>query len=261
MTLLIDGRAPTSDQLANQALVNYGAYTSFRVEGGAVRGLDRHLARVDASAIELFGAPVGEARLRELMRLAVDGQGDCWLRTSLFSLEISHRSPSWIGAPSVMTAVFPPPAPLAEGVLVQVQTHVRHAPHLKTTATFDLIRARRRARAEGFDDALFADSDGFISEGTLWNLGLLRGDMVVWPDAPMLPGVTQALIEEGLFAQGLASVREPVHAANLAEFETAFLCNSATPAASIAAIGDHRFAPAPVDRLRAAWLAAPPQPL
>lgn len=36
--LYIDGQPATTDDLAHMALANYGAYTSFRVEGGGVRG-------------------------------------------------------------------------------------------------------------------------------------------------------------------------------------------------------------------------------
>lgn len=65
--LWIDGEPATAEDLAHQALCPYGAFTSFRVENGGVRGLGRHLARLDASAVELFGEAVPEARLRELM--------------------------------------------------------------------------------------------------------------------------------------------------------------------------------------------------
>ena len=64
--ILIDGLPATADDLIHQALVNYGAYTSFRVEGGTARGLPLHIARLQASAVELFGAvgiPDPEKRL------------------------------------------------------------------------------------------------------------------------------------------------------------------------------------------------------
>ena len=51
--LFIDGAPATPADLAHQALVNYGAYTSFRVEQTAVRGLDRHLARLQGASVEL----------------------------------------------------------------------------------------------------------------------------------------------------------------------------------------------------------------
>jgi branched-subunit amino acid aminotransferase/4-amino-4-deoxychorismate lyase len=261
--LSVDGAPATPDDLTHVALVNYGAYTSFGAEQGGTRGLDLHLARLEAEAVELFGEPVGELRLRELMRAAVAGHGDCWLRVSLFSPEIGPRTPDWTGRPKVMIAASPAPPPLAESVRLQVQPYAREAPHLKHVATFGLIRARRLARAAGFDDALFVNSEGQISEGSLWNIGFLSGDEVIWPQAPMLAGVAQALVHQGLPASGLKGRIAPVTVGDLAGFDGAFLCNSATPACAVAAIGDRAFATSPetIERLRAAWASNPVQPI
>ena len=261
--LRIDGAPATAGDLAHLALVNYGAYTSFRVEHGAVRGLDLHLARLEASAVELFGAAVGEDRLRGLMREAVAGRPECWLRISLFSPEIGPRTPEWNGAPRVLTAVSPPPPPLADSLRLDVQRYSRSAPHLKHAATFDLIRARRLAKGSGFDDALFVDGAGRISEGSLWNIGFIEGERVVWPHAPMLAGVGQALIRRGLAGAGLDDAVEPVGLHDLPRFEAAFVCNSATPACPVAAVGRHQLALRPdlIERVRTAWASNAPQPI
>ena len=259
--LLIDGLPPTDDDLRYMALVNYGAVTSFRVEQGGARGLDLHLARLHTSAIEMFGEPVVEDRLRDLMRRALGDKREAWLRVSLFSPFLWARLPSDRVMPRVMTVVAPPPPPLATSVRVQPQTYVRDAAHLKHTATFPRIRARRLAIDAGFDDALFADANGLVSEGSLWNIGFLSGDTITWPEAPMLHGVAQALISARLADTGLTQTCAPVHLADLAAFDGAFLCNSATPACPITAIGDHTFIVDPdhIERLRAAWSANPVQ--
>ena len=260
MAVLIDGAPADADDLVHPALVNHGAYTSFRVEDGAVRGLDLHLARLEAASIELFGEPVGEGRLRDLMRGALDGRADAWLRASLFSPEISHRQVAWVGRPRVMIGVFGPPGPLATCRVMPV-TYLREAPHLKHVATFGLIRARRAAVQAGFDDALFTDAEDRILEGSLWNLGFLAGDHVVWPRGPKLQGVAQALIADNLSGVGLTQEERTVRLSDLRDFDHAFLCNSATPAAAIAAVGDHVFT-APIgltDRITRAWSAAAPQ--
>ena len=130
-------------------------------------------------------------------------------------------------------------------------------------ATFGLIRARRVARAAGFDDALFVDAEGHVSEGSLWNIGFIRGSEVIWPQALMLAGIAQALVERGLGSVGLTGVSAPVHVSDLARFDGAFICNSATPACAVAAIGDQVFATSPtlIDRVQAAWASNPVQPI
>ncbi|MET3836665.1 branched-subunit amino acid aminotransferase/4-amino-4-deoxychorismate lyase [Brevundimonas sp. UYEF29] len=260
-TFLIDGLPATPDDLAHQALVNYGAYTSFRVENGAARGLDLHLARLEQAAVELFGESPGEADFRRLMALAVAGREACWLRVSLFSPEIAHRNPTYVGRPKVMTSVSPAPPPLANRVRITAMPYEREAPHLKHLATFGLIRARRAARAAGFDDALFVDGAGRVSEGTLWNIGFVQGDRIVWPQAPMLAGVTQALITRGLPQIGLTCETRPIRLDEISALDAAFLCNSATPICPIIAIDDVSFAndPALLAKVEAAWSAQAPQ--
>lgn len=261
--ILVNGAPATADELTCLALINYGAYTSMRVQGGGVRGLDLHIERLEASAVELFGEAVGEARLREFMRGAVVGQSDCWLRVGLFSPEIGPRNPAWTGRPKVTTAVFPPPSPLGDALRLEVRTYGREEPHIKHAATFGLIRARRAAQSAGYDDALFVGPDGLVSEGSVWNIGFLRGETVVWPRAPMLAGTAQAVLQRGLVDVGLEGVVEPVRINDLDGFDGAFFCNSATPAGAVASIGARAMTPSAeiIQRLRAAWDAAPLQPI
>ena len=262
-TILINGLPATPDDLAHQALVNYGAYTSFRVEDGAARGLDLHLARLEQAAVELFGESPGEAEFRRLMALAVAGRDACWLRVSLFSPDIGHRDPSYVGRPKVMTSVAPAPPPLAHRVRITAMPYAREAPHLKHLATFGLIRARRAARAAGFDDALFVDGEGRVTEGTLWNIGFVQGDRIVWLQSPMLAGVTQALIARGLPQVGLTSKTRPIRLDEVGAFDGAFLCNSATPVCPITVIDDVAFAndPALLAKVEAAWSVQAAQPI
>ena len=47
---------------------------------------------------------------------------------------------------------------------------------------------------------LFADDNGRVTEGSIWNVGFLKDDTVVWAQGPMLAGTGQALIQRGLEA-------------------------------------------------------------
>lgn len=258
----IDGQPANAAELGHFVLSNYGAFTSMQVEGGAVRGLDLHLARLEAEAVELFGVAVPEARLRERMRQALAGRaGRFSLRVNLFSNAISLRAPGALVEPRVLTTVSPLLAPLTTPLKLKTQVYVRETPHLKHAATFGLSLARRRAVQAGFDDALFVTEEGRISEGSIWNIGFVKGDVVVWPEAPMLAGTGMGVLQRGLAEAGLSSVTRPVTVADLADFDAAFICNSATPACAVATIDDHAFpaAEAVTARLIDAWRSNPRQ--
>lgn len=264
--ITLDGRPVTPDDLARMAMVNYGAYTSFRVEGGAVRGLSLHLERLEQSALELFGESPGPALLRERIVDAVAGRDQAWVRISLHAPQISHRHVTYRGAPQIMVAVFDPPPALSPatgtGFRLFPLPYERERPHLKHLATFGLIAARREAQSRGFDDALLLTREGLISEGTLWNIGFVRGDTVIWPEAPMLDGATRRMIDQGLAEVGLGATSAAVRLDGLGAFDHAFLCNAATPCAPIAAIGDHAFAldEALIARLTRALAHTAPEP-
>lgn len=262
--LWIDGAPATIDDLSRQALVNYGAYTAFAVVRGRVRGLDRHLARLGASGLELFDQAVDENVLRARIGEALGDRGDALVRVSLFSRDISARRPDFCGPPNVMVAVFPPALPLATGpVRLDLQSYARELAHLKHVATFGLVRARRQALARGFDDALFVDPQGRISEGSLWNIGFLRSGTVVWPEAPMLAGISQALIREHLADVGLKQETRIVTPDDLWGFDGAFITSSTTPACAVRTIAGQEFSTDPdvVRRVAEAWALAEPQPV
>lgn len=262
--LFVDGVPATVQTLGPLILSNYGAFTSMQVEDGGVRGLDLHLDRLKAEALELFGVAVPEARLRERMRSALGGRpGRFSLRIQLFLDTVTLRRPDAQGEPSVLAALSDPASPLTTPLDLQTQAYAREAPHLKHAGTFGLTRARRAAVEAGFDDALFVGPDGLVSEGSIWNIGLVEDDRVVWPRAPMLAGTGQALLERGLEAVGMSSEVRPIDRAALAAASEAFICNSATPACAVASIDRRRLSadPATIDRLQAAWSANPVEPI
>ncbi|MDQ8030068.1 MAG: aminotransferase class IV [Brevundimonas sp.] len=260
--LHIDGVPATAEALAPVILSNYGAFTAMQVEDGAVRGLDLHLERLGQEALALFGRAVPEAKLRERMRAAVAGlDGRHSLRVQLFLETITHRTPDALGEPSVLTVVSAPANPLCDPLRLQTQDYAREAPELKHNATFGLTRARRLAKATSFDDALFVGADGVVSEGTIWNIGFVEDGRIIWPVAPMLRGVGQRLLENGLDLVGLDSERRVIDRAALATFRQAFICNSATPACPVGNIDGRSLEidPALIDRLQAAWASNAPQ--
>jgi branched-subunit amino acid aminotransferase/4-amino-4-deoxychorismate lyase len=75
----------------------------------------------------------------------------------------------------------------------------------KHVATMGLIHQRRLARAEGYDDVLFVDRQGRVSEGWIWNIALWDGQTVILPAANVLPGITMSLSGKGLVGPGASA--------------------------------------------------------
>lgn len=233
--------------LAALALANYGHFTSMQVQGGAVRGLDLHLQRLQHATLLLFGGALDEARVRGELVAALDafGRDEASLRVTVFAPDFDYREPLRETVPDMLISVSAASSMPTTAMRVRPVTFVRELPQVKHVGTFPLFHLRREAMAAGFDDALFVNARGHLVEGAVWNLGLWDGQGVIWPDGPALRGTQQRLLQLGLEQLGVAQRTRPVHLDELAVFVGAFACNS-RGLQVIRAIGPHAFAEAAV---------------
>ena len=112
----------------------------------------------------------------------------------------------------------------------------RDWPAQKHAATMGLTYAVRRARLAGYDDALFVGPDNQVSEGTTWNVAFHDGDRIIWPQAPMLKGVTMVLLQLALSMNGTPWTVRPVDGVELPLLTAAAAVNSNCPAQPIDSI-------------------------
>ena len=222
----LNGQPASADDLRSLALVNYGHYSSMQVRNGAVQGLELHERRLQAGTRELFDSALDFAKVREQMRAAVAATPDCTLRATVFSPGFDYRNPAGSFATEVLISLSPPARASTHAVKVKSFEFQRPLPHVKHVGTFPLFHYRRQALAQGYDDALFADAEGRISEGSVWNLGLWDGEQVVWPEAPALRGTSEQLLQAGLRESGVAQQVREVFLADLPAFTAAFISNA-----------------------------------
>lgn len=221
----LDG-APASAETLDRVTAAYGHFTAMQVRGGGARGLDLHLRRLAETNRERFDADLDPERIRTLIRGALDGMQDASVRVYLY-----EASPQ----PRVVVTVKPP------GDLVSPQ-RLRSVPYRRPDAHLKHLRTeqgryREEVQRAGYDDALLTGDDGVVSETSVANIGFFDGDAVVWPDAPLLRGVTMQLLEEGLPRRGVAVRRERVLAGDIERFDGAFLSN-ARGIATVSAVDD-----------------------
>jgi len=124
-----------------------------RARDGRLPWLERHLARLEASLAAL-GAPEPPEDLADLVRFAVR-PGDRVVRLQVTDghAEISTRAVN-----------------AEQGIRVMVAHDVHHPYPHKTTRREQFARALANARRTGAHDAVLVTADGFVAEGTAWNL-------------------------------------------------------------------------------------------
>ena len=239
--------ATTGDTVAGPAAA--GHFTTMQVRGGRVQGFDLHLSRLCMASRELYGTTPGASGIRARVHEALLGagmeEGDCTLRVRVVPVEPSavelvepdepcrsgysrdrDTTIAAIAAPTVAVDIEAPRALGASPLRLQTLRALRGSPHLKHLALAPQLHARDAARAAGFDDALLLTPEGHVAEGSFWNIALWDGSAVTWPEAPILDGVTQRLLQAALRDAGVPQRHAPVPQDGLSAMRAAFALNS-----------------------------------
>ncbi|MFD8414203.1 aminotransferase class IV family protein [Streptomyces sp. NPDC059650] len=249
-------------ELQALALVNYGHFTTMRVEDGRVKGLALHLERLRRDCRTLFGAELDGERVRALARRMAPGRGAATVRVTVFDPGLDLGRPVAAGDPQVLVTVRATDGAQPPPLRVRSTRYVRDVPEVKSVGLFAGLHHRRQAQLHGFDDALFVDAGEAVSEGATWNVGFVDGGRVVWPDAECLDGVTMRLLKQ-LHPYESRRVRP----ADVAGFEAAFATNAAMGVRAVRAVdavelpGFEGGAASVVGVLRDAYAALPGDPL
>ncbi|WP_448204703.1 aminotransferase class IV [Azospirillum sp. sgz302134] len=208
-----------------------GLFETIRVGGGQARHLDRHLARLEASAAVLdlpipYGVAVLAGAVADL--IAARGLAEGTLRLTL-SRGVGARGvlPPAEPHPTVLMTLAPaaPPAGPVEAVIARSTRRNEHSPlsRLKTLNYLDAILARQEAAKRSAGEALLLNTAGRLAEASVANLFLVMNGHLLTPPVSegALPGIRRALILERCGAE-----ERPVTVEDLMRADEAFLSNS-----------------------------------
>ncbi|MEV0845505.1 aminotransferase class IV family protein [Streptomyces sp. NPDC049954] len=250
----LNGKAVEVEALQSLALTNYGHFTSMRVEDGRVRGLPLHMERLQRDCETLFGAELDPERVRDLARRAAPAKGAAVVRVTVFDPNLDMGHPGSADEPHVLVTSRPAADLPLPPLRAQSRTYTRDLPSVKSVGLFSSLRHRRTAQLNGFDDALFVDGQGTISEGGTWNIGFFDGDQVIWPESDCLPGVTMRLLQQSHEHDTCA-----VRLADLPHVQAAFATNAAVGVRAVSGVDSIVLpeAHAVIDTLRKEYLEVP----
>ncbi len=264
MHATLNGAAVDEAGWCSVALTNYGHFTSLLVRDRAVQGLDLHLQRLADATRELFGTALDLEHAQAWMREAV-GDGDEWqsMRVTVFSRWFNRERPVDPSDADVLIATAPAQPHHATAISVATARYQRDAPQIKHVGTFGLFQQKLLAQRRGYDDVLFIGRNGAVSEGSIWNIGFFDDEGVVWPEAEMLDGVSQRLLQCGLAECAVRSIHRRIDCSELAGFRGAFFTNSRRAVVPIRRIDDidYRVDPRDADMLQRALDTQPWQAL
>lgn len=203
---------------------------------------ERHARRLAASCSALAIASEGAAH--DLFQKALDLCSDSGLATARLRAALFAGSTG--AGPVVLAALRPAAAPPAV-VKLCVAPVRRPAGSLqcihKTTSYIENLIACRRARADGFHDALWLDGRGSIAETSTANIFFQAGGRLLTPgEGALLPGIVRGWILERADAFGLEVLEEEIDAAAARDFEHAFITNSIIGIVPVLAAGEATFA-------------------
>ena len=213
VTVEVNGHEADDASLSLLDHEGWGHFTAMQVRRGRTRGLDLHMARLEAAHREVYGRALGAEEIRGRIRHALHGKIDASVRVYGY----------WAGL--IVTVREPQDTPDRPHSMTAVQFQ-RPLARLKHVGSWGQGRFREAAVAAGFDEGLLVDETGRISEGTITNVGFWRDGVVIWPQAPKLDGITMLLLRRHLAAAGVAQAEEPVRVQDLAGYGGMIVCNS-----------------------------------
>jgi branched-subunit amino acid aminotransferase/4-amino-4-deoxychorismate lyase len=163
------------------------AADSWLVVDGRVRAVERHWVRFSATCAEHGVEPEALAAFRARVERALPARGRWFPRVEL------RRD----GELAVRVRPAPPREPTVAAWIADVPDP-RRAPRRKGPDLEGLAALRERAAAHGAGEAVLADAGGRLLEGAFTSLLWWEGETLwaVPDDAPILPGVTRALLIE-----------------------------------------------------------------
>ena len=180
------------------------------VKGSAIFRLDEHVDRLfDSAHIFQMEMPYTKAQIKDaiLETVRANGLDECYIRPLVY---IGYGAMGiYVSGPiKVAIAAWPWGAYLGEegiknGIKVRVSSFTRHHVNISMTrakVTGSYVNsqlAKREAKANGCDEAILLDPEGYVAEGTGENVFMVRkGVIKTTPLTSILEGITRESVME-----------------------------------------------------------------
>ncbi len=177
-----------------------GVYDTLRTYGGKVFGIDNHLSRLEKS-VKMLGLkiPYGREKIARMIEGLVkkNGPGELRIRITV-TRGINNYDFGTCAKPTFLIHSAPlkqePAWVYKKGVDVITVNYERMAPEAKTTSLLPLILANREMYKKKAYEAVFVDCRGFVREGTITNVFMIKDGVLITPKTGVLSGTVRRLV-------------------------------------------------------------------
>ncbi|RJX18038.1 MAG: branched-chain amino acid aminotransferase [Ammonifex sp.] len=227
-------------------LVGHGAFETMRSYSGRIFRLEAHLRRLNQACAALKIPFTGEVttvsglvgRLLQLnsleearVRLTVTPGAAVSTAGALPTVVITAAAVTGIATPGNGWRA------LLHGGAVSSRDYLRR---YKTTSYLEKVLARRDARDRGFDEALFLNEMGHVTEGSATNIFCVRNGTIYTPPPSegLLPGITRDVIAEIAYRDGIPFCEQALRFEDLVSSAEVFLTNSVIEVVPLVMVGE-----------------------
>ena len=113
--------------------------------------------------------------------------------------------------------------------------------NMKTLNFLNHIIAKSEAKEAGFNEGIMVSTEGFVTEGTVSNIFMVKGGLLSTPakDVGLLPGITRQAVLEVAEAEQIKSEEGKIPLHQLLDADEAFLTNSLVEIIPLVEIDGH----------------------
>ncbi len=238
----LNGRSIRSSELTNLAFSGFAHFTALQVRNRQIKGLDLHIERLRHASLELYGRALADELVRSYIHSAItSGPLDQSLTVTIYSPKGEFTTESMNIEPAILIRTNLPTNGPTGPLRLALTNHERPLAHIKHVGEIGKTYFLHEAVRRGFDDALFVDQNGHISEGTIWNVVFWDGETIIWPKANMLKGTMMAMVQRQLTQLDIPQRCEPITLNSLRNLSGAAVMNSWNPGISVTSIALNEF--------------------
>lgn len=237
---IIDAETPIATALDHGVLLGDGLFEAIVIVDGVARHLDRHLARLrrGLAVLDIEGSP-DDDELRSAINglVAASGRSDGRLRITVTAGDGISTRRRGARPNTFLTFDRPVPTPTSVTLLTSPWPRNERSPFagIKSTNWAENAAALRLAAAHGFDNALFLDTRGRVSECATANVHAVMDGIVCTP--PLGTGCLAGIAREVLLHEDIEIERE-LTPADLRRADTVFITSSTTGPVPVTRIDD-----------------------